>query len=333
MKNFFIVCSMALLFVGLMLFSLPGYGSQNTTKVGVIFSVPDPTHGGGWDRVHIRGLEAISKFGWEISIAENVPYPKATEIAGAYADKGYDIVIYTDGGMVESWKEAAQKYPNTWFIEMSKVDKLPDSGKAAVWQPDKFGYGCIVGAVAAKASKTGVIGLVGGIPIPPIVAEFSGIIQAVKTIRPDAKVLISWAGDFVDLGKHSQATSLLTQKGADIIFTVSGTGYKGVFEATRKAGALTIGYGDDFYNEAPDINLTAVLYDGRKMYTQLAEAYENGTLESKMYPVGFDFFEVTDFHGKISPELEKDIRDTVAKIKSGELKIPEKIYDQLESEY
>ncbi|AOQ25107.1 Purine-binding protein [Moorella thermoacetica] len=337
-----------LLILGAMLTGLAGCGNKNNqpapgnqqgesqgkkqVKVGAIYSIPDPANGGGWDRVQIPGQEVLkNEFGWEVSIAESVPYSKVSEVAGSYADKGYDMVILPDNGMVDSWNELPKKYPNTWFVLMSITNQLPEGEKVAAWSPDMYTHGTVVGMVAAKASKSGVIGVVGGTPIPALTVQFSGIIEGAKAVRPDAKVLISWVGNWEDVGKHSEATSLLIQQGADIIFTVTGPGYKGVYEAAEKKGVPVIGYASDWYKDAPNVILTSVLFDGPKMYRDMAKAYESGKMEKKITTLGMDYINLADFHGKLSPEVEKDIKETFAKMKSGELKIPVKIHAQLKA--
>ncbi|MBE3580669.1 MAG: BMP family protein [Thermoanaerobacteraceae bacterium] len=346
-RNFLAV--IVLLILVAMLAGLAGCGTKNgqsapgsqqgegqgkkQVKVGVIYSIPDPANGGGWDRVQIPGQEVLkNEFGWEVSIAESVPYSKVSEVAGSYADKGYDMVIFPDNGMIDSWKEVAKKYPDTWFVLMSVADQLPEgSEKVAAWSPDMYTYGTVVGMVAAKASKSGVIGLVAGTPIPALIIQFNGIIQGAKAVRPDAKVLISWVGNWEDVAKHSEATSLLIQQGADIIYTLTGPGYKGVYEAAEKKGVPVIGYGADWYKDAPNVILTSVLFDGAKMYREMAKAYESGEMEKKITTVGMDYVDLADFHGKLSPEVEKDIKETFAKMKNGELKIPVKIDEQLKA--
>ncbi|MGI9950755.1 BMP family protein [Moorellaceae bacterium AZ2] len=308
-----------------------GEQQKKQVKVGAMFSIPDPARAGGWDRVQFAGLDLLRKdYGWEVSIAESVPYPKMSEVATGYADKGYDIVIFPDNGEIEAWKEVAPKYPDKWFIMMSVADTLPDAPKVAAWSPDMFAYGYIVGVVAAKASKTGVIGVVGGVPIPALIEQFSGVIEGAKAVRPDAKVLVYWAGDWMDSAKHREITMLQLKQGADVIYSVTGPAVKGVYEAAESQKAFSIGYASDWYNDAPNTILTSVMFDAAKMYKEMADQYLNGTLEKKITTVGPTYIQLADFHGKIPADVEKDIRDTVAKIQSGEIKIEKKIHEEIE---
>lgn len=299
-------------------------GGSETVKAACLFAVPDPANGGGFERMMMEGVEAVrEKYGWQIDVAENVPYAKISEVASSYCDKGYDVIFFPDNGMIESWKELPAKYPDTWFAMMSLADEVPEGGNALAIIPPKFGYGVIVGEVMANMSESHKIGLVGGLPIGGIMIEFSGTVEGVQQTNPGTEVLIGWAGDYVDIPKHSEATSLLIEQGADVIFTVTGPGYKGVWEAAQKAGVPVVAYAYDSYDIAPEVVAASVTYDGPKQFELVAQMYTDGTIESKLYNVGYEYVDIADFRGTVDAETEQIIRDTFDKISSGALDIPE----------
>ena len=84
--------SLILVIVLLLMISLTTmtFGAKQTDiKVGTMFAIPYPETAGGWDRVQYKGLQVLkNEFGWEISIAENVPYLPFSVRAG-----GTDILI------------------------------------------------------------------------------------------------------------------------------------------------------------------------------------------------------------------------------------------------
>lgn len=298
-------------------------------KVACIFNVPDPANGGGFERMMLEGCAAIEeKYGWQVDIAENVAYSKISEVSSAYADKGYDLIFYPDAGMVESWNELADQYPDTWFCMMSLVDEMAQ-GNACAIRPNKFGYGVITGIVMANLSETNKIGIIGGLPVGSVMMEFSGIIEGCKALYPDTEVLIGWSGDYVDVTKHSEATRLLIEQGVDVLFTVTGPGYKGVWEAAEAGGAKIVGYAYDSYDIAPNVVAASVAYDGPKQFLTIADAYANGTLENRFYDAGYDYITVCDFRGSIDEETEAHIRQQVEQVISGEINIPEVLHEDL----
>lgn len=296
-------------------------------RVGVIYSIPDPARAGGWDRAQYAGHTILeTEFGWEVSIAEAVEFPKLAETAAEFAEKGFDMVIFTSSAHAEAWNEVAPQYPDTWFFLMSVTETLPESENVAAWVPDMYVYGTMVGAVAAMASETGTIGAIGGMPIPALMLMYSGIIEGAKAINPESEVLVNWVGDWVDVAKHSEVTRLQTDQGADVIFAVTGPGTKGVLDGAEAGGAWVVGYAADWYADAPDVILTSIIVDTPPMYRELAEAFQAGTLTKGIYQLTAVNFTLADFRGKL-PDLEAEIKDTVAKIQRDEIQIPRVIHE------
>ncbi len=318
-----------ILLIGLMSFLAAGcqngsQGEEEKVKAAVIWSITDPERAGGWDRSQHAGYQVLEdEFGWELSIAEGVPYGDVAKIAADYAERDYDIVIFPDNGMIDAWKEVAPQYPDTWFVMMSNIDDMPDAEKVAAWYSDPYVWGNIVGAVGAKISEPGVIGVVGGVPIKALAADFSGIIEGAKAVDPEVKVEISFVGDWDNVANHSEVTKVLTERGADVLYTVSGPATKGVYEAAEAAGAFSIGYASDFYDDAPGTIATSVLIDHAPAYREMAEAYLAGTLAGKDCLISNDCIGVADFRGAISEELETEILQMVEDFKSGKIVIPE----------
>ena len=307
------------------------YAADKKIRVGTQFNITNPPKAGGWDRADWPGIEYMRKvLGWEVSVAEGVPYPQSASIAAGYAEKGYDIVVFPDNGMIEAFKSVPAQYPKTWFIMTSGTDALPDAEKVAAWVPDFYVYGNMVGVVAALASKSGVIGVSGGVPIPVLLQMYSGIIEGAKAVRPSVKVDVSWVGDWVDLPKHKEVTNLQIQNGADVIFTVTGPGTTGVFEAAEQGGAKCIGYAADWYADAPKAVMTSVLIDKAQMYKDLGEKFLKGTLKKQIYPVGANFFKLADFHGSLNSQTIAKIQEVVKNLQTGKLKIPVVMHPEIE---
>jgi len=299
-------------------------------KVGAIYSVPHPERGGGWDRAQFAGMQVLIKeYGWDVSIAESVPHPKVGEIAAGYADKGFEIVLFTTSGHYDEMARVAPKYPKTKFVMMSVVSKLPEVPNVAAFSPDFYIYGTLVGVTAAKASKSGVIGVVGGMPVLALELMFNGLIEGARTVKPNVEVIVSWVGNWVDLAKHREVTLLQARKGADVFFTVTGPGTIGVFEAVESAKGLVIGYAADWYDDAPKAVMTSILVDVRKMYKEMANAFVAKTLQRQITKIDAGYFKLADFRGKLPAGVEKDIQETIAKIQKGQITIPVKMHPEI----
>ncbi len=142
-------------------------------------------------------------------------------------------------------------------------------------------------------------------------------------------------------GKHSgnatfddsgtvEAATLLIEQGADVLYTVTGPGYKGVWEAAQKAGVPVVAYAYDSYDIAPDVIAASVTYDGPKQFELVAQMFTDGTIESKLYNVGYEYIGIADFRGSVDAETETTIRDTFEQIASGAIEVPERTLTEQE---
>jgi basic membrane protein A len=302
-------------------------GPTREVRVAQIYSIPNPERGGGFDRGHFLGGAILSsKYGWRMAKAEHVPFPRLAEVGTSYAEAGYDIVIYTSSGHIEAWKEVASKHPQTRFVLASVIDKLPDGPNVAAYSPDIQAYGAIVGATAARLTRTGKISFTSGVPILGIVIAFSAAIEGARAVRPDVEIMTGFSGDFDDLPKARELAALHIRRGADVVFTIQGPPTTGVLEAAEAGRARAIGYAVDWGGESRSA-VTSVLMHHNRWYETLAQDFLAGRLDRRHVVFGAETFGLADFRGRISPEEEKHVRVTFEQIQKGELRIPFRMHD------
>jgi basic membrane protein A len=112
-------------------------------------------------------------------------------------------------------------------------------------------------------SRSRMVGFVGGMEIPLIKKFEAGYKAGVAAVRPDARVLVKYAGNtgtaFKDPTKGKELALSEYHQGADVIFHASGATGRGVFEAARETDKLAIGVDADQYEEAPGHVLTSMI--------------------------------------------------------------------------
>ena len=92
----------------------------------------------------------------------------------------------------------------------------------------------LVGVIAAKVTKTGTIGFVGGKDIPIIHRFFVGYYYGAKMAKPETNVLESYSGTFTDPAAGKEYTLALVNQGSDINFAVAGATSAGVIDAAKE---------------------------------------------------------------------------------------------------
>lgn len=294
-------------------------------RVGVIFAIPNPRMGGGFDRAQMRGFDYLeANFGWEIHIADDVPLPQVNDVARTYLGQGFDMIIYSSSAMASPWYELAPEFPDRWMIMASQAPELPaGTDKAASFFLDFYIYGVMQGIVLGLLTETNEIGVVGGMPIPATGLMFSGVIEGVRAVNPDANVTINYVGDWVDVAMHREIAELLVVGGnVDSIFTLTGPGQMGIFEVAEAHGALVVGYAYDMWDMAPNAIATSVEMDMTYVFRFIAERVMDGTLRAGLFELGAEAMSIAEFRGSVDAELEAEILDTIARFQRGEISIP-----------
>lgn len=131
----------------------------------------------------------------------------------------------------------------------------------------------LAGVIAAKTSKTGKIGFVGGMEGEVINRFEAGFIAGIMSVNKDmAKDLMPkddktpgassvYLGTFDDSGKGSEAARTLYGKGVDIIYHAAGGAGLGVFKVAKEQNKFAIGVDSDQgakYPEYKDIILVSM---------------------------------------------------------------------------
>src|SRR5690606_12626573 len=113
-----------------------------------------------------------------------------------YADGGAKLVVSDSFSNEEGFRAMAKDYPGTAFLMASSFG--PEGDNYSVFDNYIQDASYLTGLIAGGMSKSGVIGMVGGYPIP----EVNRLMQAFKAgaleTRPDAKFLVTFIGSWFD---------------------------------------------------------------------------------------------------------------------------------------
>ncbi|MFI5759982.1 BMP family protein [Streptomyces sp. NPDC051563] len=213
------------------------------------------------------------------------------------ARKGNNPVIGVGFAYAPAIKKVAEKFPNTTFGIIDDTSVQAKNIANLVFNEEQGSY--LAGVAAAKASKTGTVGFIGGVEVPLIKKFEAGFTQGVKDTNPNAKVLSQYLTQppnfdgFAkpDLGKAAAEGQL--DKGADVIYSAAGLAGSGAIEAASAKGKWSIGVDSDQYNQAglakyKDFILTSVTKDVSDSVYNLIKSVQDGKPETGEIRYGLD---------------------------------------------
>ena len=243
------------------------------------------------------------------------------------AAQGFDIIIGSSFDMIKPMQAVAASFPNQKF---GLVDVGPDPvAPNVVSSVTKDWEGSfLVGVIAAKVSKTGTIGFVGGKDIPIIHRFFVGYYYGSKMAKPEVKVLESYSGTFTDPAAGKEYTLALVNQGSDINFAVAGATSAGVIDAAKTSNSFAIGVDSDQNYMAPGHVLTSMV---KRVDTQAFDmiksvvdgSFKGGTVQYYGLKEGGVDAAMDEYNkGLIPDDVLRQVDALRQKVISGEIVVP-----------
>ncbi|WP_063690672.1 BMP family ABC transporter substrate-binding protein [Bradyrhizobium stylosanthis] len=297
--------------------SVSAASAADKLKVGFIYL--GPIGDLGWTYQHDLGRQALVKeLGDKIETTylENVPEgPDAERAIEQLVRAGNKLIFTTSFGYMDPTLKVAKKYPNVHFEHATgyKRDKNM-STYSAKWYQGRY----IQGLIAAKMSKSGVLGYIGSFPIPEVVSGINATILAAQTINPNIKVKIIWANTWFDPGKEADAAKALIDQGADVI--MQHTDSPAAMQIASERGKLAFGQDSEMIKFGPKTQLTSILDTWGPYYIERVKAELAGTWKSEDTWGGLDshMFAMAPYTN-MPDDVKKIAEDAQAAITAGKL--------------
>jgi basic membrane protein A len=246
-------------------------------KVGYIYVGPVADF--GWSHQHDNGRKAVEealgdkvKTTYVESVKEG---PDAERVIRELASSGHGLIFTTSFGFMNPTLKVAADFPDVKF-EHATGYKRTDN--LATYNIRFYEGRYIQGVIAAKLSKSGVVGYIGSVPIPEVVMGMNAVMQGMRSVRPDGKIKIVWINGWYDPGKESDAAKALIDQGADIIAQHTDSGAP--LQVAQERGVFGFGQASDMINLAPKAQLTSSIDNWAPYYVERVKAAIDGTWKS-----------------------------------------------------
>jgi basic membrane protein A len=304
---------------------LPGLAlGQAKKELKVALILPGPVTDGTFCSAADKGIKAAQqKFPQiKVSVRENTSFAESEEALLSYAREGYDLVIGHGFQFGEPAQKIHSQFPKTWFI--INTVKVAEAPNLASFDNRWGDAGYIGGAVAAAVSKSGIVGHIGGIPVPVIQEYNEGFERGAKRINPSIKMLSAYVGSFSDIAKGKEITISLIEQGADVVTATGNESVVGTLQAAKEKKVLMIGTAFDSAPLAPETIVTTTLVNFDVNLEMAIGKVLDGTIEPKNYLLGLNengigLAPYRDFDGKISAENKAKIQQIVDDIRTGKV--------------
>jgi basic membrane protein A len=252
----------------------------------------------------------------------------------AFAERGYDLIIGIGFAQTPIIELVAKDYPNIRFAVVDGVSNLPNVA-SLVFKEHEGSY--LVGMLAAKTSKTGTIGFLGGMDIGLIHRFKEGYEEGARSVNPNIRVIPNYVGvtdaAWNNPGKGKEIALAQISKGADVIFTAAGNSGLGAFDAVEQQGKqngqathFVIGVDSNQNMVKPGFVLTSMVKRVDNAVYDIIKDVVNGQFQAGFHVYGLEKDGIAyamDENNKslISEEAIKQAEEARQKIIKGEIKV------------
>jgi basic membrane lipoprotein Med (substrate-binding protein (PBP1-ABC) superfamily) len=297
--------------------------AKTAFRVGLL--TPGSINDNGWNAIAYEGLQRIQKeLGAEISHQETKTPAEFDEGFKSYGAKGFDLAFGHGFEFQDAALKAGKQYPKTVFITTSGSAVAPNVS-AMRFELEQATY--LLGIIAARESKTGKAGLVGGIKLPSIDSTFIAFKAGAKSVNPNFEVKEIYTGNFDDVGAAKVATLSLINAGCDFIFHQANEAGRGVFQACQERKVRCFGSNKNQNDMAPDVIVASAVLDVPAAFVYMARLVHDHKFTPHVYNLGQNEGIVSlvwndKLKSTLKPDTVAEVERVQQDIRNGKVNVP-----------
>lgn len=268
--------------------------------------------------------------GWEVSYIESKQDADYMTNLDKAVDDGSALVWGIGFAMAEAVNTAAEQNPD---VKFALIDGTNDNGAAnltgVLFKAQEPSFA--VGYIAARMSKSGKVGFVGGMTSETIQAFEFGYYAGIEYANKEQGTAVTYQGQYAesfgDAAKGSSIAQKMISDGADVLYHAAGGTGVGMLEACNDAGVYSIGVDQDQAVLFPDYE--TIITSALKKVDEAVISVSNGIIDGSIaggdnivLGAAEDAVGIAPTHDLLPDDIYQAALDVLDKIKSGEIVVP-----------
>jgi basic membrane lipoprotein Med (substrate-binding protein (PBP1-ABC) superfamily) len=294
----------------------PALAQARKIKVAAIYTVPVEQQ---WvSRIHKAINAAVARGEAEYAWSENVSNSDYERVMREYAQKGADLVVGEAFGVERAARKVAADFPKTSFLIGSSFG--PSGRNFAVFDNWIQEPAYLTGLVAGGMTKSGIIGLVGGYPIPEVNRLMHAFMDGARETNKNVRFMVTFIGSWFDPPKAKEAAFAMIDRGADVLYAER----FGVSDAAKERGKLAIGNVIDTQAQYPQTVVASALWHMEATIDRAIAKVRDGSFTAEDYGQfstmkfgGASLAPLGTFEDKVPAEIKALVKTREAEIREG----------------
>lgn len=261
--------------------------AEEATPVRVVFLLTQPLSPFEEDIWNWINKSQTEGYASEVKLIEMKNPTEYEQTIRQVSEQGFNVVVSTFFFVHEAFNNVAPDFPDTHYVLVYEPNdaEIPNI-HGILYDVQEGSYVC--GVVAGLMTETDQVGFFGGDNSPGIVKFLAGFEAGLKSVNPDARLDVQFAGSFVDPDKGHEISVAFFEQGDDIVMHAANKTGLGLFTAAQEKGKYAIGVDIDQSNLAPEnVICSALSNPGLSVYNDIV-ASAQGTWEGGTSNWGID---------------------------------------------
>lgn len=289
-----------------------------------------PISDAGWYAGGYEGLMMLrDSLGAAVSHQQTRTPAEFDEAFLAYGSAGYDLIFAHGFEYQDAALRAAERFPQLTIV-VSGGGRIAPNVVPLIFRLEQGSY--LAGMAAAGMSRSGVLGMVGGVEIPPVQGTFRAFEAGARAVNPDVRILESFIGNWDDVAAAKEAAVAQIGQGADVLIHNVDAASFGVFQAVREAVAggravWAMGMNRDQNDIAPEVTLGSAVIRIPQAFLETARRWQAGEVGGAAIYTGstervVDFVLNPAVADRVPVALQRAVDDARDRIRAGTLEVP-----------
>ncbi len=265
---------------------------------------------------------ALEEDGVKIAFSENVADADVGRVLREYTEQDFEMIVAHSFSYQDPTFEVGEESPDTNYAWAGGIGRTATN--VADYDQPFYEAAYPIGVLAGHMSESGVLGALYGFDIPVCHAMGEALLAGALTVNPDASLIQTAVGDWVDVAKAKEAALAQADAGVDFWIECGEGPALGAIEAAKDAGGYVTGYVGDMTENGPDVVLANLKWNLEPMFAQMLADTHDGSFDNPFYRFGIAesamLVELNEqLQDSISPEAIEAMEAAMQAIAAGEL--------------
>jgi basic membrane protein A and related proteins len=298
----------------------PAFAQSGKLKVAAIYTVPVEQQ---WvSRIHKALNAAKARGDIEYTFSESVTNADYERVMRQYAEGGNQLIVGESFAVEAAARKVAKNYPKVFFL-MGSSGK-PQAPNFSVFDNYIQEPAYLTGMIAGAMTRSNVIGMVGGYPIPEVNRLMHAFMDGAREVNPKVKFMVTFIGSWFDPPKAKEAAFAMLDKGADVMYAER----FGVSDAAKERGKLAIGNVINTQDKYPETVVASALWNMEPTIDRALKLAKEGKFSPEDYGEysmlqhgGSELAPLGTFEGKVAAEVVQKVREREKALRDGKAQV------------